>query len=106
MVARRAPVGLFVEAEDQYGVRRIVATPVYLNAEGELLSPRFERSGRYNDLADLEVSALVDLGSRPANGGRPYGFQAQFAPYRVELAQAEVMVKTLRKLRRGLEAMD
>lgn len=106
MSAKRAPLALLVEVRDQYGTRQIAATPVYLGDDGDLRNPLFEWSGRYNDVADLEISALVDTGANPCAGGAPYGLRVSFKPFRVELAQAEAMTKTLRKVQRGLETMD
>lgn len=71
MSAKRAPLALLVEVRDQYGTRQIAATPVYLGDDGDLRNPLFEWSGRYNDVADLEISALVDTGSNPVRGRCP-----------------------------------
>lgn len=105
MTAKRAPLALLVEVREEYGTREVAATPVYLG-DGGLRNPVFEWSGRYNDVANLDISAFVDTGPNPCAGGAPYGYGVRFTPYRVELDQAEAIVKTLRRVARSLEAMD
>lgn len=103
MTYKRVPA-FFLHIATDYGTRSIVATTGYKDENGELLnyssSNRWDSSGY--EYADFRVHAY--LGGYAGGGpdmiwGRGY----EYKPFNVELAQAEVMVKLLRKLAKGMD---
>lgn len=81
-------------------VLTLKAYPVYINEAGEL---RNFTSGSfdYEALADLAIRAQAD------SSGAAYGWSVEYAqPYTVDLRIAEVMVKLLRKINKGLAKLD
>jgi hypothetical protein len=87
-----------------YAGGRLVAHVCYVNEDGELrnfLGDRFETGAEY---ADFTVSCYLPKGDED---GAPYGFATDYrTPYNVELYRAELMVKLLRKVGKGLERLD
>lgn len=80
---------------------------VYFNEDGELRNylPGGYRGDEDNALADLRITAQHD--STTAFGGQPYGWRVEFRDvFAVDLVRAEAMVKTLRKVDRGLAKLD
>lgn len=81
-------------------VMRLVVSPVYVGEEGWLRN--FTDLWGDEPLADLRISAQADYASEDA-----YGWRVEYAqPYSVDLGRAEVMVKLLRKIQRGLDRME
>lgn len=88
---------------------RLTVEPAYFNEDGELRFYNSTGSVMDNDadnlLADLRISALYDIGTTFSNA--PYGWRVEFRNvYAVTLTRAEAMVKTLRKIERGLAKLD
>ncbi|WP_067481775.1 hypothetical protein [Actinomadura hibisca] len=86
------------------GTTQLVGTVVYRDPEDRvrLLSPLFGFNEPYADYADLHISSYI---VEPLEGSA-YGDTISFRPYQVELGRAEPMVKTLRRINRGLERLD
>lgn len=80
-------------------VLSLSAAPVMLSNTGEVRN--FSTVGFDADpLGDLHVSAQLD---RVATNGQPYGFKVEYREaFSVDLRRADAMVKTLRKVERGL----
>jgi hypothetical protein len=96
----KATWALFCAYVNEYGVRRIVAHPVMLTDTG-ILNPQFGPYERGAELADFEVSAYLsdDL-------PRAWGWSFHFAPRHVDLKRAEVCVRVLRRVDRGVQRID
>jgi hypothetical protein len=93
-----------VEQETEHGITRIVARPVLVTEAGELRNPLF-RFGNDPEsaLADLEVYTYVD---RDSDEWKTYAHLCEYAPLRVDARLAEVIVKSLRRIRKGLDRAD
>lgn len=98
-MARPRTYGILLDVDDAYGTRKLVARVVYQNDHGELLNPLDNGTRDDLALADLEVTAYVDRDNPHA-----WGFHHGYAPHHVELQRAEAMVRTLRKIAKGLDA--
>lgn len=102
---KRIPA-FFLHVEQNFGSRQMVATTGYKNDDGELLN--YTDSNRWDgdyQYADFQVRAYLGGYS----GGEPdmiWGRGFEYKPFRVELAQAEVMVKLLRKLAKGMDVAE
>jgi hypothetical protein len=96
---------LVFQVETQYGTARLVGRVCHVNADGELrnfLGDRFEDGAEFGDFA---VSAWLPHGHQAS--GPSFGCTADYlSPYRVELYRAELMVKLLRKVNKGLERLS
>lgn len=78
----------------------LVVAPVYAGEDGFLRN--YTDSWGDEPMADLRISAQADYVSEDA-----YGWRVEYAqPYSVDLRRAEMMVKTLRKVQRGLDRME
>lgn len=97
-MARPRTYGMLLNVDDAYGTRKLVARVVYQNDQGELLNPLDTGTSVDIALANFEVTAYVDRDNSHA-----WGFHHGYAPPRVELQRAEAMVRTLRKIAKGLE---
>jgi hypothetical protein len=103
-MASKPAVGLMVAEETEHGVTRVVARPVLLTETGELRHPQFDVGHRpVEGLADLEIYTFVD---QDAVEWRTYGLLCEYAPRRVDVRRAEVMARTLRRIRKGLDRAD
>jgi hypothetical protein len=97
-------IAFAVQEETEHGVTRVVARPVLVTEAGELHNPQF-RFGNDPEsaLADLEVYTYVD---RDSDEWKTYGHLCEYAPLRVDARLAEVIVKSLRRIRKGLDRAD
>lgn len=99
--------GFAVQVEDEYGVCQFVASVYYVDPDdGDLCRPRWDTYRQpghaIRHLADFSVRAFLDSSVAPV----PYGIRHCYTPTELELDQAETIVKTLRRLRRGLDAIQ
>lgn len=107
---KRTPV-ILLNAENSAGIfgdggdcLRFKLTVHYLNEDGELRNYLDGSGVRRNEdaFADLCITAQLDRSSDD-----PYGWSVEYRDiYSVNAERAEVMVKTLRKVNRGLEKMQ
>lgn len=95
---QRSQRALYLRNEERYGLRRLVATVVFVTPDG-LRSPQFSPFDRLTELADLEISAHISTDMVGA-----YGFTVAYAPHQVQLAQAVAMARVLRRVDRDLDA--
>lgn len=99
--------GFAVQVEDEFGVRQLAAMAFYIDPDdGDLCRPRWDtyREASYSirHLSDFTVRAFLT----PSTAAVPYGIRHCYTPHELELDQAETIVKTLRRLRRGLDAIE
>lgn len=109
MTAKKGAANLVVavKADNENGIRRLRASILYRDPEDRmrLLTPLFDEYGparEYAAFAGLELTAYLDE-NRDLNDGRPWGFSCHYNIEHLELAQARVIVKTLRRIQRGLD---
>lgn len=95
---RRDQRALYLCNEERYGLRRLVATVVFVTPDG-LRTPSFSQFDRVTELADLEISAHISTDMVGA-----YGFTVAYAPHQVQRAQAVTMARVLRRVDRDLDA--
>jgi hypothetical protein len=98
-----------VKADNEHGIRRLRASILYRDPRDrlQLLTPRFDVYGTARDyaaFAGLELTAYLDE-NRDLNDGRPWGFSYHYNTEPLEFAQARAIVKTLRKIQRGLDGL-
>ena len=89
--------GFYIQIENHAGTNKLVAHVCYLNEQGEIRNPLsgyFEPGCEY---ADLQVEAYLDRDHEHA-----WGLGYSYAPHRVELNEAQNMVKVLRRIQTGL----
>ncbi|WP_285601371.1 hypothetical protein [Kineosporia sp. NBRC 101731] len=82
-------------------VHQIVAQIGYQDTSGWWQSTTFGWSQPGSQYADFAITAYADP-TRPC----PWGFTHAFSPHQIELAQAESILKVLRKIKRGLDRAD
>lgn len=101
-----ATLAFTVSVQDRYGARYLVAEAVYVNPNGELRNPvwqRFDQPPNVKHLADFSVRARIsrDMGV--------FGMQCVFKPLEIDegnIGQAESIVRVLRKVHKGLARLD
>ncbi len=91
------PPAFFLSVVNEYGIRRIRAEAGVLSADGEVLTPMFSAVDPNGDLTDFEVTAYLSPDKSAA-----WGWTYQYAPRVVELPRAEVMVRVLKRVGRGV----
>lgn len=82
---------------------RLRFEPVRMLPDGELRNYVEGYPDAHTWLADLRITAQQTAGLAE----QPYAWRVQYMkPYSVDLERAEIMVKTLRKIARGLERLE
>lgn len=80
------------------GARRLVAAAVSVDEHGHLYQPRDHGTPEEVALADFRITAFLDSSEEHA-----WGFSHGYQPYLVDLDRAETIVRTLRKIAKGLD---
>lgn len=78
--------------------RHLVATVVSVDEHGHLYSASEYRAPEEAALADFRITAFLDSSEEHA-----WGFSHGYQPYLVDLDRAETIVRTLRKIAKGLD---
>lgn len=92
---------IVIDKEFVHGSSQLVARFCYLNEEGALRNPLGDRYEDGAEFADLVVhSYLSDTDGAPT---QPRHFYSQ--PFAVETYRAEIMLKMLRKIDKGMERL-
>lgn len=97
-MSSKEKLAFVVQAKEHYGIRRVVASVSRVTSSGELRRPSFRSGDMGAHLADFEVSAYLDRDNEHAWCPGHY-----FDAYRVDLDEAESIVKVLRKIQKGMD---
>ncbi len=92
---------ILFKVDHLHGVHKIVVQVGYQDASGWWQTPAFGLSQPASAYADLQITAYIDIDT-----ARTWGCSHAFTPIQIELAQAESIVKVLRKIHRGLDRAD
>ncbi|MGH3630681.1 MAG: hypothetical protein ACRDR6_15395 [Pseudonocardiaceae bacterium] len=95
-------LALALSYEESYGIKQLTARVVRVTADG-LDNPRWETSRvqRGKEFDGFAVRAYIDSERQHA-----WGWRHHYAPHHVELDHAEVIVRVLRKIGKGLELAE
>lgn len=91
------PRAFLLSVGTEYGIRRIRAIPGFDTRDG-FVTPLFSPYDEDTHLTDFEVTAYLDHEHNEA-----WGAAHQFTPHIVDLRRAEVMLRVLRKVERGMD---
>lgn len=97
-MSSKEKLAFVVQIEEHYDIRRVVAKVCRVTTSGELRRPSFGSGDLGAHLADFEVSAYLDRDNERAWCPGHY-----FDAFRVDLEQAESIVKVLRKIQKGMD---
>lgn len=97
-MSSKEKLAFVVQAKENFGVRRVVAYVSRVTSSGDLRRLSFGSGDTGAHLADFEVSAYLDRDYEHAWCPGHY-----FDAFRVDLEQAESVVKVLRKIQKGMD---
>lgn len=89
---------LTLDDDHSDGTRRLVATVVSVDEHDHLHTPSDHSPPDEAALADFRITAYLDSSEEHA-----WGFSHGYQPYLVDLDRAETIVRTLRKIAKGLD---
>lgn len=97
---------LTTETSNDYGSGRTLSlrfAPLQMLPNGELRNYVDGYDDAHTSLADLRITAQQTSGLT----AQPYAWRVEYRePYSVDLKRAEIILKTLRKIARGLERLE